>query len=1092
MKRLIQSLFSSTLSKVKHFLWHCLWVMVLSLSFMGSAAAANVNLGSPCPANPLHTLGDPGLTVGTPLSDGAEDIFAIGGGSQVVWQRTLTPPSGCTASDGERTIDCNGVTVMTPGDLVNGSTTEFLAAGGDPVDVAVNPTAAGGFTFEFTATNVDGPESCSRKFYIDINEPPQPFDLVFVLDRSGSMGEDIDPSSPGFTFWDALKESVNSFTPLIQSTAPEDSQFGLTLFSDVVLTLDDSSDPDDFPDTLITIDDDLATDVENELSSQTPGGGTAMGVGLKDGIVKPSDTPTVPSRPRVLVLFTDGIQNVEPLVNLEGDGFSDGSPIIDPSDPAAPDSIKIITVGTGLVENYAEYFTVLQALAAENHGSFLITSTGSSFEGNCTGEIGKPSFDCAFTGDIGQTFDFAIADALSSSSPLIVDSYSGTLDAEGPASVRLQAFDINANLKRLVISFSFSRDFEVPEMEDLLAGIRIDKDGEDVTAFFEPIIVGSAPNSVTLTTDFVQQVEPTAAENNVERLASEGSYTIELPKLDNEDLSYRVIPYADDARLDMEWQVTPTLPRVDQPFNPTVKLTWRGQPIKEAVVDAFVLQPGDDLGDLSARTEVEELDPSLPGSPGFKKILQLQQNPDFLEKLAFQGNRLSLVDQGDGTYTAAFDPGNISGIYQVFYLINAKDPELGSPIQRFAAQSAYVRFGDIDLSTSQIDSSFVDQDNTGEISWQPVTTDGRFVGPANCSAIQLSGPTITSCVDNLDGSYTISLQDVTPDSEIAVNVLDDEVFRGLAKQFSFNPDLHTVEALNDAYGDGFFANDEIGEPGGQVLFQVTITNGGPNDITINAIEDSLFGPQLANLVGTTIAAGESVTGTFSGTLFESSISVLEGTEGSETLMGAEALQTNTVSVSFTDTNGSTATVSDDSTVRIPAKDTIAGGLGDDRIFGNGADDILRGDLNQRNPQVGTGGNDFISGGTGDDRIGGKGGDDTLLGDEGDDQIYGDDGDDILLGGPGNDTLTGDDSSGGKGSDIFVLAAGDDTDTITDFEVGTDFIGLMDDLTFDQLSIDQTGSDTTISLLGTPRLVLKRVKANDLNQNAFLPNFSVNS
>lgn len=131
-------------------------------------------------------------------------------------------------------------------------------------------------------------------------------------------------------------------------------------------------------------------------------------------------------------------------------------------------------------------------------------------------------------------------------------------------------------------------------------------------------------------------------------------------------------------------------------------------------------------------------------------------------------------------------------------------------------------------------------------------------------------------------------------------------------------------------------------------------------------------------------------------------------------------------------------------------DTVAGGLGDDFIVGFDGDDVLRGDLNQRATQDGiVGGDDIIFGGLGDDRIGGKAGNDSLFGESGDDQIWGDDGDDILRGGLGNDTLVGDNFSDGAGSDTFVLAEAEGTDTILDFEVGVDTIGL-DGITFDQL------------------------------------------
>ncbi|MEO1390692.1 MAG: glycerophosphodiester phosphodiesterase family protein [Cyanobacteria bacterium J06634_6] len=150
-------------------------------------------------------------------------------------------------------------------------------------------------------------------------------------------------------------------------------------------------------------------------------------------------------------------------------------------------------------------------------------------------------------------------------------------------------------------------------------------------------------------------------------------------------------------------------------------------------------------------------------------------------------------------------------------------------------------------------------------------------------------------------------------------------------------------------------------------------------------------------------------------------------------------------------------------------EVLAGGPGDQIIRGEGGDDVLRGDLNNRDAQVGVGGDDIIYGGAGNDRIGGKGGNDRLFGDAGDDQIWGDDGDDLIYGGLGNDTLTGDDFSGGQGADTFVLAAGEGTDTIVDFEVGTDLIGLAGGLTFGQLTLADSeirlGEEVLASLNG---------------------------
>ncbi|MDJ0708478.1 MAG: CAP domain-containing protein [Leptolyngbyaceae cyanobacterium MO_188.B28] len=165
-------------------------------------------------------------------------------------------------------------------------------------------------------------------------------------------------------------------------------------------------------------------------------------------------------------------------------------------------------------------------------------------------------------------------------------------------------------------------------------------------------------------------------------------------------------------------------------------------------------------------------------------------------------------------------------------------------------------------------------------------------------------------------------------------------------------------------------------------------------------------------------------------------------------------------------------------------DLVAGGLGDDQIFGEAGDDVLRGDDNRRASGGTIGGDDIIFGGQGDDRIGGKGGNDFLLGGAGDDRIWGDDGDDLLWGGLGDDILVGDDSSSGSGQDIFVLAVGGGTDTLKDFQVGVDLIGLAYDLNFGSLSVISNGDDTLIKVHESFLAVVNGVSAAELSSSAF--------
>ncbi len=104
---------------------------------------------------------------------------------------------------------------------------------------------------------------------------------------------------------------------------------------------------------------------------------------------------------------------------------------------------------------------------------------------------------------------------------------------------------------------------------------------------------------------------------------------------------------------------------------------------------------------------------------------------------------------------------------------------------------------------------------------------------------------------------------------------------------------------------------------------------------------------------------------------------------------------------------------------------------------------------------------------------------TTIPDNGSD-IVGTGADEALIGGSGGDTLTGggggDILTGGTGADTFVYSAGDGgatvalADLITDFDDGTDMIGLAGGLTFGALTIDQSADvvgdgtlDTVISV-----------------------------
>ena len=189
----------------------------------------------------------------------------------------------------------------------------------------------------------------------------------------------------------------------------------------------------------------------------------------------------------------------------------------------------------------------------------------------------------------------------------------------------------------------------------------------------------------------------------------------------------------------------------------------------------------------------------------------------------------------------------------------------------------------------------------------------------------------------------------------------------------------------------------------------------------------------------------------------------------------------------------------------------------ENIVGSGSADTLTGDDNANS----------IHGGSGNDTIYGKSGDDLLYGDissgsgsvysmpngigqgpayghndTGNDTIYGGAGNDVLIGGGGDDTLDGgtdaDTLTGGSGADTFIIRSGDGSttlalaDIITDFEDGTDVIGLDDGLSFDNLTIAQgignNSNDTLVSITSTGEYlaIVEGMSATALTEIDFTP------
>jgi hypothetical protein len=410
-------------------------------------------------------------------------------------------------------------------------------------------------------------------------------------------------------------------------------------------------------------------------------------------------------------------------------------------------------------------------------------------------------------------------------------------------------------------------------------------------------------------------------------------------------------------------------------------------------------------------------------SEGFNASLELS------ELNGSNGFVLNGIDEGDRSGTSVSGAGDINGdgIDDLIIGTPRADPNGNS-----RAGETYVVFGNSEGFNASLELSELNGSNGFVL---------NGIDPSDRSGYSVSG------AGDINGDGIDDLIIGVPRADPNGNVSAGESYVVFGNSEGFNASLELSE-LNGS--NGFVINGiDFADGSGYSV-------SGAGDINGDGIDDLIIGAFGADPNGN-LSAGETYV------VFGSIRSGINGTPNNDTLVG---------------------TPESDRINGFGGNDTIAGNLGNDTIFGGDGDDVLRGDLNQRSPQVDIGGDDIIFGGAGNDRIGGKGGNDQLFGEAGDDQIWGDDGDDILRGGLGNDTLTGDDFSGGSGSDTFVLAMNEGTDTIVDFQDGADLIGLANGLTFGQLSITQDGKNTLISVEDETLAIVKGVNANLLTEADF--------
>jgi Ca2+-binding RTX toxin-like protein len=332
-----------------------------------------------------------------------------------------------------------------------------------------------------------------------------------------------------------------------------------------------------------------------------------------------------------------------------------------------------------------------------------------------------------------------------------------------------------------------------------------------------------------------------------------------------------------------------------------------------------------------------------------------------------------------------------------------------------------------------------------------------------------------------DGQLRLNMGTFASDRNVSPGVIDENFFIANNVTVSAFGERETYSGVTNIIADGNTGDDTIvidadistrldGGAGNDKF-----TGGTQNDLLSGGSEDDILNGREGYL--DKMFGGEN----------DDRIEDRDGVLGAHGGMGNDAIAVTFVDTWDNDTNPKNGPRSDGKITGGYGDDDITVTMNDAKFFVN-----LKGDEPASNkPEDGNdtvtlqgsyansivdlgGGDDIFNGDRGNDNISGKNGNDSLFGLGGNDQLAGDWGNDLLRGGSGKDRLIG-----GGNDDTFVLAKGEGIDTIVDFQVELDFIGLTDGLTFGQLSITQSNTNTLINSGNETLAILNGITASNL-------------
>lgn len=542
-------------------------------------------------------------------------------------------------------------------------------------------------------------------------------DVILVLDKSGSMIRRPPGASSGPTKAELLRSALTTFVAQWKELdAPFEGAFefpgdriGVVFFDSTATaqTINGGDPPQSF---FVRRGPDLALphpwdEVVETIDTLTPGSNTAIGRGINTAMELAQADP---ANDLALIVVTDGIQNVAPLIAPGASGLLELQPEAVPL-PAilAERFVPIQTIGFGTPAAVDE--ALLTALSGETAGLSLLAVDSET---------------------IFDAFAFTLIGLLKGNTAALASRIRGATSGE-------HSVIVDRSAQRVVFSLQWA-----PPDEDMLA-LEIFRPGSDVPA---------VPSSKTLTKQAVLHSFDTRDGDFGEwrmRVKRSGSATKEVP--------YTLNTFFSERHLDYRLSLDTVRTRTGDSIRLQASVAYDGRPLKglpQNAIRVTVRRPSEGLGTILHNAKSFEVDASSlePQSPYEQKIAHVV-DASVLARILPRNEvtTIPLVEERAGVYSATFADTSVPGAYAFEVVLDWDDQRTGR-LHREERLERHVAVK-VDPTRSEV---------TREgrlIAVTPRDRFGNYVGPGFATSIRVNGASVDS-VDRLQtGTYVLTIPD---------------------------------------------------------------------------------------------------------------------------------------------------------------------------------------------------------------------------------------------------------------------------------------------------------------------------------------------